>query len=49
MKCKASNQYNKGNEYMSESNKYLFYNLIFQTQPHGLDDIRRKIKFMVNK
>lgn len=48
MKYKAISQYNKGNKYISKSDKNFYYNLVIQTQSRNLDSIGKEIKLMVS-
>lgn len=34
---------------MSKSNRYFFYNLVFQIRPCGLDNIESRMKFVINE
>lgn len=47
-KHKTISQYNKANNYMSDSNRNLPYNPLPQTKKSGLAGIRREIELIVS-
>lgn len=49
IKCKANNQYNERNKYISKSNGCFSYNLIFQMRSHNLNNIGKQMEFVVSK